>query len=181
MPQSKPISDPADIITVSLAPIATLRCDRMPSVGPIPDVPMDVVNDFRDSLEDSREVVAREIAQLNSARDNQEAINGLFRALHNIKGNARMCMLDRLAQYGHHIENLIGEVRAGHLPYVPELGELVTQTLDELSCFVEIFIKSRRLDETQVHAIETAVETVCAATPATVAAQARRAPLTKVI
>lgn len=147
----------------------------MPSVGPIPDVPMDVVNDFRDSLEDSREVVAREIAQLNAAHDNQEAINGLFRALHNIKGNARMCMLDRLAQYGHNIENLIGEVREGHLPYVPELGDLVTQTLDELSCFLEIFITSRRLDESQLHAIETAVETVCAATPNTVAAQARAA------
>lgn len=147
----------------------------MPSVGPIPDVPMDVVNDFRDSLEDSRGVVAREIAQLNSAHDNQDAINGLFRALHNIKGNARMCMLDRLAQYGHHIENLIGEVREGHLPYVPELGELVTQTLDELSCFVETFITSRRLDESQIHAIETAIETVCAATPDTVAARARAA------
>ncbi len=175
MRQSKPIAVPADIITVRPALVATLRCDRMPSVGPIPDVPMDVVNDFRDSLEDSREVVAREIAQLNSAHDNQDAINGLFRALHNIKGNARMCMLDRLAQYGHHIENLIGEVRAGRLPYVPELGELVTQTLDELSCFVEIFITSRRLDESQIHAIETAVESVCVATPDMVAVQARAA------
>ena len=136
---------------------------------------MDIVNEFRDSLDDSREMVERELARLNLEHANNDAVNALFRALHNIKGNARMCMFDRLAQYGHHIENLIGEVRGGRLPYIPELGEVVLLALDEFRFNVDQYAGTRRVDEPRLCEIETALESLCKSTPDALVTHARAA------
>jgi chemotaxis protein histidine kinase CheA len=145
----------------------------MSNSDPVSEVSLDIVNEFRDSLEDSCEMVKREIARLDLEHDNKDAINALFRALHNIKGNARMCMLERMSQYGHHIENLIGEVRDARLPYIRELGEIVLLVLDELNSFVEQFIKTRQFDEPKLREIEVALEALCTTTPDTLVAHAQ--------
>ena len=139
----------------------------------LPPLPMDVVNEFRDSLDDSREMAEREIARLDLEHNNKDAINALFRALHNIKGNARMCMFDRLAHYGHHIENIIGEVRSGRLPYILEVGEVVLLALDEFRVYVDTLADTGHLDEAPVREVEAALETVSQATPDTLVTCAR--------
>ena len=137
----------------------------MSNSDPASEVSIDIVNEFRESLEDSCEMVKREIARLDLEHDNKDAINALFRALHNIKGNARMCMLERMSQYGHHVENLIGEVRDARLPYVRELGVIVLLVLDELNSFVEKFIKTSQFDEPKIREIEAALEALCTTAP----------------
>ncbi|MBI3774931.1 MAG: Hpt domain-containing protein [Gammaproteobacteria bacterium] len=141
----------------------------------LPPLPMDVINEFRDSLDDGREMAEREIARLDRDTTNKDAINALFRALHNIKGNARMCMFDRLAYYGHRIENIIGEVRSGRLPYILEVGEVVLLALDEFCLYVDQLADTGHLDEAPVREIEAALSSVSTATPALLGTCARAA------
>ncbi len=141
----------------------------------LPPLPTDVINEFRDSLDDSREIAEREVARLDRDHADMDAINGLFRALHNIKGNARMCMFDRLAHYGHRIENIVGEVRAGRLPYILELGEVILLALDEFRHYVDEFSQDGHLNEAVVSEIEAVLESVRTAPPKMLATCARAA------
>ncbi|MDE1943660.1 MAG: chemotaxis protein CheA [Betaproteobacteria bacterium] len=56
------------------------------------------------------------LLQLESAPNDAEAINALFRAAHTIKGSAGLFSLDFIVAFTHTVENLLDLVREGRLP-----------------------------------------------------------------
>jgi HD-GYP domain-containing protein (c-di-GMP phosphodiesterase class II) len=130
--------------------------------------------EFRDSVDENRELAASEIAHLDRAPTDMDTVNSVFRSLHNIKGNARMCMLDRLSIFAHHIENIMSEVRAGRLDYCPEVGEVTLLALDELRHYSVQLSSGQDLDEATLCQIESELQALSAATPDIVTARARR-------
>ncbi len=130
--------------------------------------------EFRDNLDENREVAASEIAHLDRQPTDVDTINAVFRALHNIKGNARMCMLDRLSHFAHHIENIMSEVRDGKLDYIPEIGEVTLLALDELRHYSMQLSAGEDLNEATLAQIETELEAIRLASGPNVVARARR-------
>lgn len=147
----------------------------MPAKANSEDVDLGVINEFRVDLEESRETAENEIARLDEKPDDKNAINALFRVLHNIKGNTRMCQLDRLGELAHHLENVIGEIRADRLSYIAEIGEVVMLALDEFRVYTEEFGRSGEYDEPQLRATEQILESVAQATPDILVARAQAA------
>lgn len=141
----------------------------------LPPLPLEVINEFRDSLDDNCDTAEREIARLDRDHANKDAIDTLLRALHNIKNSAHMRMFDQLAHYGQRIENIVGEVRAGRLPYILELGEVVLLALDEFRVYVDQFADTGYLDAPTLRGTEAALESVRTATPNVLAGCARAA------
>ena len=145
----------------------------MPATSNNEEVDLDVINEFRVDLEENRESAENEIARLNQDHGNKDAVNALFRILHNIKGNTRMCQLDRLGEFAHHLENLIGEIRAERLPYIAEIGEVVMLALDEFRVFTDAFARTGRYNEPQLKETERVIETIAQSTPDTLVARAQ--------
>lgn len=130
--------------------------------------------EFRDNVDENREVAASEIAHLDRHPSDTDTVNAIFRALHNIKGNARMCMLDRLSRFAHHVENVISEVRDGRLDYVHEIGEVTLLSLDELRHYSVQLSAGEELNEAAISEIETELEAIRFASSKNVVERARR-------
>jgi two-component system chemotaxis sensor kinase CheA len=66
-----------------------------------------------------------------------EIINGIFRAVHSVKGAAGFFGLDLIQNLSHAMENLLMCVRDGQLAYQPEVTDALLKGLDKLRPLVE--------------------------------------------
>lgn len=75
--------------------------------------------------------------------DVSENLNGLYRALHSIKGNARVMELSHLEGLAHAAEDLVGLCRDGISAFEGVVMELVLETSDLLGCLLPEVISQR--------------------------------------
>ncbi|MGH8583147.1 MAG: chemotaxis protein CheW [Gammaproteobacteria bacterium] len=77
------------------------------------------------------------LLQLESAPDDAELINAIFRAAHNIKGSAGMFGFDPMVAFTHDIESLLDRVRAGEIAITAELSSLLLQCRDHIQALLD--------------------------------------------
>ena len=67
------------------------------------------------------------------------AIGEVFRTFHSIKGGAQLVGCTMLAEFAHHVEDLLDHVRSGRRPADSQIASLVLQSLDlmeeEIECY----------------------------------------------
>lgn len=85
---------------------------------------MEAFWDLRDEIEHSLLVLVKEPCE--------EGINELFRAIHNIKGNAGMLGLTRIVDFTHDIEEVAGGLRQGKYALTDGVCETMLLALDRL-------------------------------------------------
>ncbi|WP_020507748.1 hybrid sensor histidine kinase/response regulator [Lamprocystis purpurea] len=73
------------------------------------------------------------LAALEAQPDDAEAINALFRSAHTIKGSARMLKLTGISTTAHHLEDLLGALRAGHYRANPTGISLLLTGVDAIA------------------------------------------------
>jgi len=76
------------------------------------------------------------LLQLESAPDDRELLDALFRCAHTLKGSAGVFGLDAVVAFTHHVETLLEQLRAGALRLTPELSTLLLQSNDEVRSLV---------------------------------------------
>lgn len=91
----------------------------------IVDESADTLNDLALEVEEKHQDIERCINELNSNGNNTELLNNIFRCLHTIKGDAKMCRMDPMANFVHHIENMLQLLRSGEIDYTDTLGEVI--------------------------------------------------------
>ncbi|MES2818492.1 MAG: chemotaxis protein CheA [Pseudomonadota bacterium] len=92
-------------------------------------------------LEEARDLAKQaeaHLLQLDEVPDDEEAINGLFRAMHTLKGSAGLFSLTPLVSFTHHLESLLMAVRDGERRLSPGLISLMLRCLDEIASMVEL-------------------------------------------
>ena len=62
----------------------------------------------------------------------KEAINQIFRAFHTIKGSGAMFGFQQVAEFTHHVENLLDLVREGLVPASDQLSTIILSAIDEI-------------------------------------------------
>ena len=67
---------------------------------------------------------------------NAETINRIFRAFHTIKGSGGMCGLHKVAEFTHHIETLLDQVRGGAIAATPKLADIVLAGRDQVRALI---------------------------------------------
>ncbi|KAI9870857.1 MAG: hypothetical protein M1823_008620, partial [Watsoniomyces obsoletus] len=72
-------------------------------------------------------------AALRSEQYDAETINGIFRAVHSIKGGAGAFGHERLQAYTHQYETLLDLLRSGALTLTPALTNLIVAAFDKLA------------------------------------------------
>ncbi|MDX2192125.1 MAG: chemotaxis protein CheA [Gemmatimonadales bacterium] len=91
-------------------------------------------------LAEGREQLAeceRLLLALEGAGDRAEALAGLFRAMHTLKGMAATLGHGVIAETAHRTEDLLDGLRAGRLAWTPALPELLLRATDALRAGVE--------------------------------------------
>ena len=83
-------------------------------------------------LEEAKELILNAetaLLALDEQSADADTINGLFRAMHTLKGSAGLFSLDGFVRFAHQMENLIMRVRDGELILN---GEMITALLSAL-------------------------------------------------
>lgn len=75
-----------------------------------------------------------------------EVINGIFRAVHSIKGTAGFFGLKNIVELAHMMENLFGELRTGKLTFVTDMTDVLLTANDTLSLMIENVAESSQVD-----------------------------------
>lgn len=73
------------------------------------------------------------LVQCQTGNHDAETINGVFRAVHSVKGGAGAFGFVALQEFAHHFETLLAEVREGRLEATGDLLELLIRALDLLT------------------------------------------------
>lgn len=112
-------------------------------------------------VEEARDHIKRlydGLAALESGSADAENINAIFRSAHTIKGSSRMLKLLTISETAHQLEDVLGALRDGSLPFSPPLGQLLYRAVDALAALVD------KLAETSdVSALPPTDQSLCAA------------------
>ena len=103
------------------------------------------LDEYLHNLADQVPVVERGIARLRRAPADKDAIADIFRALHNLKGDASICQVELAVLIVHPLETLFSRLRAGEIVFSDVLAEIALLTLDRLEMAVDALANGRAL------------------------------------
>jgi two-component system chemotaxis sensor kinase CheA len=95
-------------------------------------VPYNPVDTYLQEAEDLLSEIEEAALSLAGEESGSERLNHLFRAFHTIKGSGAMCGFNQVAQFTHHVETVLDQVRKGSIPVSERLAELVLSAKDEI-------------------------------------------------
>ena len=96
---------------------------------------MKTSNPAQTFLNEAEDLLARieEIAlELQPGQPAGETINQIFRAFHTLKGSGAMFGFDHLAEFTHHVETVLDQVREGLVPVTEPLIQLLLRAKDQI-------------------------------------------------
>ncbi|HEX5657055.1 MAG TPA: chemotaxis protein CheW [Polyangiales bacterium] len=78
------------------------------------------------------------LLQLEQQPDDNELIAAIFRSIHSLKSGGGACELTELAQFAHVFENLLDQLRKGHMRARPSTLDVLLASTDVLSGLVDV-------------------------------------------
>lgn len=77
------------------------------------------------------------LLELESAPDDMELVDRVFRAMHTIKGSGAMFGFDAIAEFTHDVESAFDQVREGHIPVTTGLVNLALAARDQIRSMLD--------------------------------------------
>ncbi|MFM1988284.1 MAG: hypothetical protein RJA99_1241 [Pseudomonadota bacterium] len=77
------------------------------------------------------------LLQLETAPDDRDLLDALFRCAHTVKGSAGLFGLDAVVEFTHHVETLLDQLREGRLLLTPALSTLLLGCNDQIRGLVD--------------------------------------------
>lgn len=110
----------------------------------------EALEEFADVLSDRAPQVENDVARLKKSPSDRDVTADLFRAIHNIKGDASLCKFELGAAIAHPIESMMSRFRDGEIPFSDLLAELILLAIDRLELATEALLSHRSLDNLQL-------------------------------
>ena len=104
------------------------------------------LEEFADVLTDRAPQVEHDVARLKKAPMDREIIADLFRAVHNIKGDASLCKFELGVAITHPIETMMSRFREGEIPFSDLLAEMILLAIDRLEIATDALLCGKPLD-----------------------------------
>ena len=105
-----------------------------------------MLEEFVESLHDITPTIERNMSRLKHMPGDQRIIGDLFRALHNIKGDAGLCKVPLAAAIAHPIETVLARLRNGEIALNDVLAEAILLAVDRLELAAENLFARRPLE-----------------------------------
>lgn len=87
---------------------------------------------FIDEVDEQLGIIDQEVLALEQEGESPEVVQRIFRAAHTLKGSSATMGFEDMTKLTHAMENLLDQVRNGHLEVSGELVNLLFKCLDEL-------------------------------------------------
>ncbi len=100
---------------------------------------------FFDALIDHVLTIERDVSRLKDVPGDRDVIAELFRAVHNIKGDASLCKVDFGIAIAHPIEGLLSRLRAGEAVFSDLTAEAILLATDRLELATDALLTKRPL------------------------------------
>lgn len=94
------------------------------------DIQRDSIEDFFEDFREAYENCETILIDLEHKPDDQNLLNGLFRVVHTIKGNLGFIGLFSLIPLLQSLEDVLDDIRKGHMAYDSALCDVILQSLD---------------------------------------------------
>lgn len=120
----------------------------------------EALHEFADVLVDRAHDIERGMALLSKEPDNRVVIADIFRALHNIKGDAALCGVPMAGLIAHPLESVLTRLRSGDLVYSQLLGEAILLALDRLELAVEALVTGKSVAQLKLVTLVEGLEKV---------------------
>ena len=104
------------------------------------------LEEFFEALIDQTPNIERDVARLKNAPQDHEVISSLFRAVHNIKGDATLCKVELATVLVHPIETVLARFRNHEIAFTDVLAEAILLAVDRLELAVEGLLTNKSLD-----------------------------------
>jgi len=92
---------------------------------------------FISEAHEQLETIEQLLLQLETAPDDRELLDALFRCAHTVKGSAGIFGLDRVVDFTHHVESLLDRLREGAIRLTPTLSTLLLRSNDRIRMLVD--------------------------------------------
>lgn len=96
---------------------------------------------FRDETAENLHRLADDLASLQAGQldesERKSTIDAIFRAMHTIKGSARMLGFERVGQIAHDCEHALSAVREGRLNITPPLADVLLRSGDVIQEYIQ--------------------------------------------
>lgn len=132
----------------------------------------EALHEFSDALTDYVPGIERDMARLGREPNNRVVVADIFRALHNIKGDAALCRVETAALIAHPIESLLTRLRSGEATYSPLLAEVMLLALDRLELATESLLANRSIEHLHLVELVEGLERISQAAPQDIEAAA---------
>lgn len=126
----------------------------------------EALQEFIDALIDLAPKIERDVAQLKATPGDRELVADLFRAVHNIKGDAAMCKVPIAIRIAHPIETVLARFRAGEIVFSDVLAEAVLLAIDRLEMAVDCLANDKSLASLRLDPLIEGLEALAASPPA---------------
>lgn len=108
------------------------------------DFQRDSIDDFFEDFREAYENCETILIDLEHKPDNQDLLNGLFRVVHTIKGNLGFIGLFSLIPLLQSLEDVLDDIRKGHMAYDSALCDVILQSLDRTKGIVNAKIENQQ-------------------------------------
>ena len=92
---------------------------------------------FRQEAEELLVEIEECILDIENNPTDDDAINKLFRAMHTIKGSGSMFGFEDIANFTHHVETCLDEVRSGNVAISKDLIDLILVSRDQIKTMLD--------------------------------------------
>lgn len=106
----------------------------------------EALEEFADALTDRAPEVERDVARLKKSQGDRELTADLFRAVHNIKGDAALCKFELGIAIAHPIESMMSRFREGEIVFSDLLAELILLAIDRLELATDAILSRKPLE-----------------------------------
>ena len=107
----------------------------------------EIIDDFIVESGELLEQLDRDLLTLEQTPADLELLNGIFRPVHTIKGNASFLGFGKLTRFTHQLENVLDKLRSGDMAVSPEIMDTVIDGADKIK---ELFQHLRQEDAVDV-------------------------------
>lgn len=101
------------------------------------DFELECMNDFVEESIENLDELDSSFVELEKDASNKDELDSIFRAVHTMKGGARLIGMERLEKISHHVESLLDLAREGELLLDSSRITLLLETMDVLRHFVD--------------------------------------------
>lgn len=118
----------------------------------------EALEEFADVLTDRAPQIEHDVARLLKSPADREITADLFRAIHNIKGDASLCKFELGVAIAHPIESMMARFREGEIAFTELLAELVLLAVDRLELATEALLRGKSLENLQLPELVSGLE-----------------------